>query len=84
MPKRRRGQAGRVSEAFGAALRARRVEVGLSQESLAAKARLDRTYVGGLERGERNPTLRVIWQLAESLDVPASQLLAHAEGPLRP
>ena len=80
MPKKRRGDAGRVSKAFGAALRERRAVLGLSQESLAARAGLDRTYVGGLERGERNPTLRVIWQLAESLDVPASQLLAHAEG----
>ena len=79
MPKRRRGDDGKVSKAFGTALRARRAVLGLSQESLAERAGLDRTYVGGLERGERNPTLQVIWLLAESLEVPASELLSDAE-----
>lgn len=79
MPKKRRGNEEKVSKAFGAALRERRAEVGLSQEALAERAGLDRTYVGGLERGERNPTLRVIWVLAQTLEVPASRLLADAE-----
>ncbi len=79
MPRKRRGDEEKVSKAFGVALRERRAAVGLSQESLAERAGLDRTYVGGLERGERNPTLRVIWLLAASLEVPASQLLADAE-----
>ncbi len=79
MPKKWRGDDRKVSKAFGAALRERRAVVGLSQESLAERAGLDRTYVGGLERGKRNPTLRVIWLLAESLEVRPSELLTDTE-----
>ena len=43
--------------AFGEALRARRKALGISQEELAAKAGLDRSYVGGVERGEHNLSL---------------------------
>ena len=46
-----------ILTAFGATLRAYRQEAGLSQEKLAAKAGLDRTYVGGAERGVRNVAL---------------------------
>ena len=66
--------------AFGEALRALRDDVELSQEGLASAAGLDRTYVGGLERGERNPTLKVVWALAEALGVSAVELLRRAEG----
>ena len=40
---------------------------------------LDRTYVGGVERGERNPTLKVLWQIAEALQVPTSELVRLTE-----
>ena len=43
--------------AFGARVRALRTTKGWSQERLAAEAKLDRTYIGGIERGERNPSL---------------------------
>ena len=76
---RAQGDRRKISEAFGVALRGRRIELGLSQEGLASKAGLDRTYVGGLERGERNPTLRVISQLAQSLEIRPSELLSRAE-----
>ena len=66
-------------EAFGQAVRERRQEVGLSQEELGYRCSLDRTYVSGIERGVRNPTLRVIWRLADGLDVNASDLLSSAE-----
>lgn len=82
MPKKRRGEDARVSEAFGMALRERRRALDLSQEALASRAGLDRTYIGGLERGERNPTLRVVWLLADSLGVVPSELLADAEAKL--
>lgn len=52
-----------------------RGEVGYSQEELAGKARIHRTYIGGIERGERNPTLTMIHCLARALDVSPSQLL---------
>ena len=66
-------------EDFGSALRAARLELGLSQEKFAYKVGLDRTYIGGIERGERNPSLRNIWKLAEALGVTPSDLLADAQ-----
>lgn len=66
-------------EAFGEAVRERRHELGLSQEELGYRCGLDRTYVSGIERGVRNPTLKVIWQLADGLEVDASALLRSAE-----
>ena len=48
---------------------------GLSQEELAFEARMDRTYVSGVERGIRNPTVRVLARMAKALKVPPSRLL---------
>ncbi|MBM4182906.1 MAG: helix-turn-helix transcriptional regulator [Gemmatimonadetes bacterium] len=79
MPATRRAKRFGPSVALGTVIRTRRTERGLSQESLAAACGLDRTYVGGLERGERNPTLKVLWQLAEALGTAPSALLADAE-----
>lgn len=59
---------------FGAAVRARRLEVGLSQEALAVEAQLHRTYIGGIERGERNVSLVNIVRIAEALQTTASAL----------
>ena len=65
-----------------AILRARRRQ-GISQEELAARAGMDRTYVGGIERGEENPSLEKILLLAQALEMRASQLVldAETEGP---
>jgi transcriptional regulator with XRE-family HTH domain len=52
-----------------------REERGLSQENFAHVAGLDRTYVSGIERGRRNPTLDIIVQLAAALEVPPADLL---------
>ena len=65
--------------AFGAAVRDLRERRGLSQEDLGFEADLDRTYVSGIERGVRNPTLTTIWKLAEALGVTPSRLLKAAE-----
>lgn len=54
---------------IGAVLRALRMERGLSQEELAAKARMHRNYIGGVERGERNPTFRSVGRLLRVLKI---------------
>ncbi len=60
---------------FGAAVRRARPQAGLSQEALAERAGLHRTYVGEVERGERNVSLLNIVALAYALELPASALL---------
>lgn len=60
--------------AFGSRLRALRTDRGWSQEEFAHRAELDRTYVSGVERGVRNPTLDVITRLAQTLDVEVADL----------
>jgi transcriptional regulator with XRE-family HTH domain len=62
--------------AFGQAIRAVRRRQGVSQEGLALKCGLDRTYVSGIERGVRNPSLANILKLAAALDVIPADLLA--------
>jgi transcriptional regulator with XRE-family HTH domain len=52
-----------------------RQERGMTQEKLAFEAEIDLTYVGGIERGKRNPSLLVMARIAESLSVPLSNLL---------
>lgn len=64
---------------FGRLVRLRRTEIGLTQEGLAFETGLDRTYVSGIERGRRNPTLTVIAILAEGLKTTASELLQGLE-----
>jgi transcriptional regulator with XRE-family HTH domain len=59
---------------FGANVRARREARELSQEAVAEIADLDRTYVGGLERGERNATLGSILRIAKALKTSAADL----------
>ena len=49
-------------------MRTRREELRLSQEALGYKAKVHRTYVSDIERGARNPTVKVIWKLAEALE----------------
>lgn len=66
--------------AFGEHLRElRRARGWASQEAFAHHAGLDRTYVSGLERSRRNPTLDVIVKLARALDVKPAELLSTIE-----
>ncbi|MBX3332411.1 MAG: helix-turn-helix transcriptional regulator [Nitrospira sp.] len=60
---------------FGERMRDLRKERGFSQESFAAHCGLDRTYVGGIERGERNLALKNIGIIAKALGLTMSQLL---------
>lgn len=68
-----------LARAFGEAVRARREGESLSQEALGQKAGLDRTYVSGLERATRNPTLATMEKVAKALGVSLSTLVAEAE-----
>ena len=65
--------------AFGKAVREARKEMGLSQEKLGFRCGLDRTYVSGIERGVRNPTIWTICRLALGLETKVSLLLQVAE-----
>lgn len=60
---------------FGSRVREQRRGKGLSQEGLAEQAGLHRTYIGSVERGERNISLVNILVLAEALDVDAGELV---------
>lgn len=64
-----------VRKKLGDHLRERRLALGLSQEELAERADLHRTYVGSVERGERNVSLENIVRLADALELKASDLL---------
>ena len=64
-----------LRETFAANLRHRRQEVGLSQEELAHRAQIDRTYVSSLERCQYAATLDVIEKLAVELGVDPAELL---------
>lgn len=59
---------------FGQRVRHLRKAKGFSQEEFAAHCQLDRTYVGGIERGERNVALRNIQEIAQALDLSISEL----------
>jgi len=60
---------------FGRRLRELRVLKGLTQEQLASVSGLDRSYVGGVERGERNVSLLNLHRLAQALEVTLQELL---------
>lgn len=67
------------SDAFAAVLRQRREAAGLSQEALAERAGVHPTYIGLVERRQRNPSVNVAESLARALDWPLSKLVREAE-----
>lgn len=69
----------KVLRAFGAAVRRARKEQGVSQEELALKCEIDRSYMGSIERGEQNSGLLHIAKLAKALDMKISELMAIAK-----
>lgn len=68
---------GSLQRLVGRNLRQLRLERGLSQEEFAEILGIHRTYMGGVERGERNLTLQSLERLAERLDIPAVSLLTE-------
>ncbi|MEB0139409.1 MULTISPECIES: helix-turn-helix transcriptional regulator [unclassified Undibacterium] len=63
-----------LSITFGIRIRALRKAAGLSQETFADSCGFDRTYISGIERGKRNPSLSAIEILAEALNVTVVKL----------
>ena len=66
---------------FGQRVRILRKNAGLSQEAFADLCGLDRTYVGGIERGERNVALRNIEVIARALGLSLSKLMQGLDDP---
>ncbi|PSS47241.1 helix-turn-helix domain-containing protein [Pseudomonas sp. BBP2017] len=64
-----------VVAVFAEDVRRKRLELGLSQEALAERAGVHRTYIGMLERSEKNVTIYNIWRHASALDASPSDLL---------
>ena len=64
-----------ILEKFGQKLQKVRQEKKITQEELASMVAMHRTYIGLVERGERNPTIRTLYKLAKALKIPASDLL---------
>jgi transcriptional regulator with XRE-family HTH domain len=61
---------------FGRKVCALRKQAGLSQEALAARSKLHRNYIGGIERGERNPGIDSVEKLAKALRVSLQDLFS--------
>lgn len=72
-----------VRRRVGFNLKRFRQELGLSQEEFAFKAGLHRTYISGIERGVRNPTVVVLEVIATALKVPTASLLEDPPQPRR-
>ena len=70
---------GEIGQIFGEVLRRHRAERNISQEELAHRADVDRTFVSRLERGIRQPTITTLIGLAQALGVSAAELVREAE-----
>mgnify|MGYP001335439110 CR=1 FL=1 len=70
---------GSIQETFGPALRKARTECGLSQEELAFRSEVHRTYISEIERGVKNPSLLTVERLAHAMKIKVSTLIKQAE-----
>ena len=73
----------KIKNLFGEHIRKFRKSKGLSQEELALQSGLDRTYIGGVERGERNISLINICRIADALSISPDLLLSNLKEPHR-
>jgi len=64
-----------IRKKFGKNVRAKRQQLGLSQEAFAFEARSNRTYISDVERGTRNPSIEVVQRIAKALGVSMGELL---------
>lgn len=58
-----------ITEKIGLRIKELRTSLGLSQEKLALKAEIDRTYLAGVEQGKRNPSIKSLEKIIDALDV---------------
>ena len=65
--------------ALGQLVKQRRTALGISQEELGLRANLDRTYISGIERGVRNPSITALVSLARGLGITVANLLENLE-----
>jgi transcriptional regulator with XRE-family HTH domain len=68
-----------IRKEFGARVRRLRMDRGLSQEAFADQAGLHRTYIGAIERGERNVSIDNIEKIARGLNIAITELFDHTE-----
>lgn len=68
-----------MRKSFGAVVRAERKRAKLAQDALAHEAKINRTYMGRLERDESSPTLIVVFAIAKALKIRPSLLIAKME-----
>ena len=68
-----------IEKRFGKRVRELRQDKGLSQEELAFKSGVHRTYLGGIERGERNPSLRNILAISRGLNIDLPELFSFGK-----
>ena len=68
--------------AFSAAIKARRLDLQLTQEDLAGRIELDRPYITLLEAGTKQPTISVLWRIARGLELTVAELASLVDGRL--
>jgi transcriptional regulator with XRE-family HTH domain len=68
-----------LMEALAAAIKARRLDLKMSQEDLAGRCEMDRPYISLIEVARKQPTLSVLWRVAVGLDWKLSELMRHVE-----
>jgi DNA-binding XRE family transcriptional regulator len=69
-----------IQAAVGANIAHRRATLGMSQAHLASESGVNRPYLHGIEKGQKNPSLLVLVRLARALNTTASQLVRHVGG----
>ena len=68
-----------IDKFFASVLKRKREALGITQDTLATRSELDRTYISMLERGLRKPSLQTVFSLAKSLEIEVTELIREVE-----
>lgn len=68
-----------IDKFFATVLKRKREALGITQDVLAMRSELDRTYISMLERGLRKPSLQTVFSLAKSLEIEVTELIREVE-----